>query len=711
MRYLWLALIIGLLSGCGGGGLSNGAALRAKNIPSTLSLTGARAGVPFETLTVHTSVKTTPVTASGEAEVAIYNEGPQHTRVVDPQGRTVLMGFVSPTNPNLNPSSTAQAMAYMALGGIFMKEAGRVTVLEYIHTLAGYDAFEDAVEAQITRDGFLDPEDATIQSTLATMVNHLMTTKARGVIATPTSATGLSVDTTVDDKLTFTNVYLRRVSLFMRRTGHRIGNTDVDEPNTPWQKLEMPAVARYGGITGTIDGFLKGEVAYTPVTSEPFDIPLSPNNAKRTYYQVNAVGPGSDPGTLFDDLPEAQKDELRVLELKTIFLDAFLVLIANAVIPVKGDQVDDFLKFIGSNSAVSDIINNLRTTVPQVYDLVVQGEYWQATKAILTSGYTSNTIMPLMGQLTIDYLESHSDLSQAELDDITSGMKDLLGTLGKIDVGFTLADSALLFHDIAVSTQAQKFEFTVTPGKVTVSAARTTISPTGTTLLTATVQDKDPNGVYEYQWTVSPNSNYWIENSHLVGTDDSPNGILVTNEEPVNIRSFVTTAGEAVATCTVFRLDGGRREVGTDDITITFDPQQVNIQTTHPVIQVTKQVVHLLDGGYSGHYCFWYLIPINEHAYYMRITGTWDQVGGSYFRQWNEPRANPNIYIASPYSELVIAPPANHYKVYVKNGWDGVVGGFSTEAAAQANLDSMVQGQLNYYNAHMTTTIEQYLTQ
>ncbi|MCC6686451.1 MAG: hypothetical protein IT205_05635 [Fimbriimonadaceae bacterium] len=712
MRYLWLVAVVCFIWGCGGNSGDGSPSLRATTITSTIEVEAIpRGGTPLEDLDVWTSAQTSDVSSTGTSSVVIYNEGPQYAEVQDPQGRPVLMGFLSPSSPNLSPRSTAIALAFLAVSGGWMKEAGRLTVLAELPTLPGFDALESAVATQLDADGYLNLDDKGFQSALSTVVLGAM---KRGAIVEPTQGSGLSANTSVEGKLSFQNVYLRRVVLFMRRTGYLPAEgATVDEPDTPWTRIEMPVVARYGGITGTIDGYIKGEVAYSPVTSTPFDVPRFPADAKKTYYQVNAVGPGWEEGPYGVSIPQEQRDELLTLELKTMFLDAFLVLLANVALPLGGEQVDEYLQFMAGNAVITDIISNLRTTVPQVGELCGQGKYYDAFKTLATAAYTSNTILPLVGQLTLDFLQANSGLTNEDLESLHGGMKGILDKMGKIDVGFTLADSALLFHDFAASNKVEKFELKVGPGTITLQADRTTIQPTGTTKIKAIVQDRDPAGTYEFEWTVSPNSNYWVEDRHLVGTDDNPSGLLTTLEDEVNIRSLVTTNGEATVTCKAFRLDGGRRGVGDDDIVITFDTAAENILTTmNPTIQVSKVVKQLGDGGYAGYMTLWYVFPIHEDAFFMRVTGTYNGPAGGgvpYMRQWNEPRANPSVFIQNPQPELNIPPPSGSYKVYVRALWDGVVGGFSTEAAAQANLDSMAAGQLSFYNANYTTKIEQYL--
>ncbi len=694
-----------VLVGCGGSSVNKGGGtLVARNITSAIDLPATGLN-----LSVATSAAVTTVSATNTANVTIFNEGPQYAEVKDNLNRVVLMGFLSPSAPNLSARSTAVAIAYLSLAGGFMKEEGRLTLLNEIHTLNGFSDVETEISNQINSIGYLNLDTPSFQTALSTLINGAMA-KTRGAIISPTTASGLSADTTVDSKLSFQNVYLRRVSLFMKRTGYiSADDQEIDLPNSPWTKIEMPLVARYGGITGTLDGFLKGEVPYSPVKSSDFDVPVFPADAKRTNYLVNAIGPGWISNATLDSIPAEQRNELVSLELKTVFLDAFLVLLANVAVPLKGEEVDNYLKFVGSNAAVTDIINNLRTTVPQLVDLLANGQYYDALKALFTSTYTSNTILPFLAQLTVDFIDQNSNLSDAGFDRINDGMKGLLDKMGKIDVGFTLADSALLFHDFAVSNKAERFELVVTPGNVTLTAGNTTIKPTATTTITAIVQDRDPNGTYSFEWTVTPNNNYWVEDRFLNGTDDASDGILRTAEDVVNIRSLITINGSAVVQCKVYRLDGGRRLVATDQITITFDTEASNIITTNPILESDTSMIQIQNNRWTARYTLYYLIPINDKAFFHRIKGVQTNGSNLYLVQWFDPRSDPSIYIQTPDQTLIKPPGPKTYKVYVKSGWDGIVGGHASQGEAQLSINSVIEGNLKSLNSSVTHVVEAYL--
>ncbi len=646
-----IALCLGVLAACGGGsGSSTATGMVVTTIDSTLNL-GA-SGVDPATLQIQTSISSGPVESDGTAEVDVFDGGPQYAEVTDSAGRTVLLSYIGEENPIFSAQTTAAALGYLYLSGPGLKGDARVRLLTEMDTLPGFDAFVAAIQSQLDTDGYLNFDSPTFQSAVETFVTGNLT-RSRGVIADPTTASGLSLDTTVQDKLTVQNVYLRRVNLYLKRVSYvdKDGKA-VDDTSPSWAKTEMPLVARYGGITGTIDGFLKGEVPYSPVSTNPaLEIPLLPNDAQQTKYEMYAAGPGFKKNAHYNSAPALIRDDLTTLELKTLFLDVFLVVLSNVALPVKGDQVDDFLKYVGGNAVVTDLINNLKTTIPQLSDQVAAGDYAGAMKSLFTSAYTSNTILPAMAQVMLDYL-SYTSISDASYDQIFSGMKGLLDKMGKIDVGFTVADLGILFHDIMKSEKIEKFTLTVTPGKITLQAGATKLKPTATTTIKAIIQDKDPSGTYEYEWKVSPNDDYELFDKFTNSTSISTGGLLVTSEDTVTIKSKVTTEGTAIVYCEAFRTDGGRRSVAKAQLSIAFSNESgAKIEGSHEwqylsgILQTTDQHGAPL---YQPQAVAFFDVPRRTGANFYELMTTRISSGTVVKRYLNEPVSYPLTGLPNP---------------------------------------------------------------
>ncbi|MET0282452.1 MAG: hypothetical protein ABW278_15195, partial [Steroidobacteraceae bacterium] len=624
--------------------------LAVAEVAGTVDFGGASLPTDIASYGVRTAAGRRQVSTDARVSTLIFAGGPQYAELLDGSGRTVMLGFVTPAEPTLSALSTAKALGYLALAGAWMKEEARLKLLAELPTLAGFPMLQGVVQQQLRDMGRLDLDKPELRSAIQLLVSSAYgpnpvatasaqrpTVRAQGVVADQTTASGLSLDTTVDSQLTVENVYLRRVSLFVRRNSYvNAAGQQVDETN-PFTRIDLPNVARYGGITGTLDGYFKGEVAYSPVrTTPPLDIPRFPGDAKSTLYQIFAIGPGfsSHPNlNVPADIIAAQQ----LLEVKALFLDAFVVLLANVALPLKGDQIDQYLEFASANAVITDIIGTLKNTMPDVVDKLAAGDYYAALQTLLTSAYTSNSILPAVGQVTLDFLWANTQINEDDYEMMFSGMKGMLDKLGKIDVGFTLADTFLLFRDIGKSKRIEQFLVTTTPGKVTLVAGASSISYTSTTTIDAVVQDRDPNGVYEFRWTVSPRPNYWVEDRTLAGTDDAPDGVLVTREDRVNIRSLVSTEGVATVQVEAFRLDGGRRQVGDGSTTVKFT-RVTQVVTTHANFQGISGIFQQSDGRYTAVIAAYVDLPLSANV--SQYVFERQQEGGG---RWRGGSINPPL--------------------------------------------------------------------
>lgn len=688
-KLLTLVFVALCMFGCGGNGSFGGGPptlLTATKVTSLVDL-GSPIIDDLSTLMVETSAKLSPVSAAGKADVLIFNNGPQFAAVKDSTGRIVLMAMLTSAAPNINAESTARAIAYFALGGPWKKAEGRLTILNELHTINGFTELVAQVQGQLDAVGHVNQEAGPIQQAIETFVNNALQ-GTDGVIVDPTTASGLSVDSTVEGVLTVQNVFLRRVGLHIRRTGYKDEAGVHEEPNTPWMKQEMPLVARYGGITGTLDGLIKGEVPYSPVTSTPpFNIPRYPNEAIETYYKMVAIGPGVTDGPGFNELTQEQLDDLSTMEYKSLFLDVFMVLLANAALPLAGDEVDDYLRFIGGNAALTDILNNLRTTVPQAAELMGEGKYYEAAKAVFTSSYTSNTLLPLLAQLTLDFIDQNSNLSDMTYDRIYGSFSSVLDAMGKADIVITLADTALLYADFLNSNRSEKFNITVIASNVTLQAERTTIRPTSTTRIKAIIQDRDPNASYLFKWSVEPHANYWVEDRFLNGTDDFPDHILPTGEDEVNIRSLVTTNGVGVVKCKVFHANV---EVGEGEIAITFDEAApTSITNLYNDYQAKTVVSQLSNGQWQGGGATYIDLPRDVDALDYNINMPRHDSLGSYYIVIREPLTVVEYFPASVGVIFWGQVPARKIRLWVRS-WGGSI--YNTQAEAKADIEGRIAG-------------------
>ncbi|ARU39961.1 hypothetical protein CCB80_01935 [Armatimonadetes bacterium Uphvl-Ar1] len=364
-------------------------------------------------LTPWSSGGATKFDASGRSNVTIYNNGPQYADVRNTEGKLVFISYLSDTQTVFNAVTTAEAMIFFASGGASQIDEGPATVLNGIKDFTGFSAVVEEVTNQIVTQGHISLTTGTLAAKIQAVVDSVRGTPApagRGTIAEPTSASGIFLDTIIDGKFKIQNNYLRRASGWLRRVEY-VDSEGIKhegpEAQTEYKKFEIKPPSRYGGFTGTAANILKGEFLWTPTVSDPYDIPLYPETAQSTTYELRVYGFGGNEGNVVSLAP-GESDEILELSFKSLILDAALPIIANIIIPLKGGAIEDFLKFAGSSSALSDLINISRETAPQLADQLSQGQVEDALTTLYETLLTSNTFLPAMLEIVIEYAESRN---------------------------------------------------------------------------------------------------------------------------------------------------------------------------------------------------------------------------------------------------------------------------------------------------------------
>jgi hypothetical protein len=340
------------LHGCGSGtdsGLSQAAngggstATGTTRLKAQISLPDGAAIANRADLSVWNSMTTAmKPAADGSAEIAIFEVGAHYTEVRDSARRLVLAGFMSLDQASLSAQSTAELLAYVALGGALHPVDARPVVLASIQGLPGFASLVNLVSTQLTNSGYLT-EDGALATALTDFARlqrgasaNFNLRQTKGTKVEPNAYdSGISLDTLVDGELKITNNYLRRGKLWLERTGYKSeAGVDVSE-SVVLKVLDLPVPSRYGGFLGTATEIYQGNYLWTPVTMPTESIPLFPAGALETYYRLSVVGPGAIEGDL-KKLPQERLNEQAVVALKAIVLDFVLPLVANILLPQWG---------------------------------------------------------------------------------------------------------------------------------------------------------------------------------------------------------------------------------------------------------------------------------------------------------------------------------------------------------------------------------------
>ena len=687
--FLALALSAGagsLLTGCGSGWNLGIGPIRGGGGSSTAGVTRLKAQlqlpegspVSLPDLAVWTSALTSKApSATGSVDLGVFAGGTQYAEVRDAERRIVLAGFVSTERTTLSAQSTAELLVYFALGGPLHTAQARPVFLTGLASLPGFESLVQLIRTQLTTQGYV-----TIEGPLATALadfrkaNLSITRVTRGTKVEPNAEdSGIILDTRVDGELKITNNYLRRGKLWLERTGYKTAES-TNNDTVLLKTLDLAVPSRYGGWLGTATSLWKGDYLWQPVTMPTEAIPLTPTNALETYYRLSVIGPGATEGDL-RKLTSERASEQPVVALKALILDFILPVIANIILPLNGEAIDNATGVINANAAFSDIINTSRQTIPDVFAKIGEGDYDGAVSLLWEAGWTSNSLLPLLATLL------------AGLFDITTPPSELLGkitgklsVLGAVDVIASAFDSGLWAHDVFSSKMASVFDITTTKAKITLVADASTLSPTATTNIRAVIQDQPKEAVYTYEWSVSPNGNYFLMDGDQKSTDKSAGGILLSKFEKVFIGSLVNSDGNATVRCKVTRVDKGKQEIGVDEVSLVFTAATSTVLGTPHFEGFAYQGQGAGSSGLWGYYSLMYVVvpKVPNARFYDLVENGYPSLPQRGGFQAVEI-ADPNL---TGFSEIVAQIGPNEY-------WHRVGGSVSTRYSSKASAEAAYQ--------------------
>lgn len=588
---------VGFLVGCGGRGTQLGVPSYTQGLFGiTVSLPPGSVSEPVQNLLVWTSGGETTPSPTGETNISIYNGGPQYTDASDSQGRMVLAGFLGTDRLELSVESTAELLTFFYIGGAQQIDGGGLIMLEGIETLAGFSDVVTEVTSQLQTIGYVDVEQPALKSALEAIAGTFAG-RGRGTIAIPTSDSGISLDTSIDGELKITNVYLRRLIGFLQRTGYRdASNQFVADPG-PVTQFNVNPPKRFAGTVGTITDLGKGEIAYSPVVTDAFAIPFeAPDGMEATVYELRMGGLGI--GNTYPNL--LQGDELsayKVHVIKAMLLDIIFPVIIKIILPVEDLGFGAVADFAGSSPVFTELLNTILLTAPGIYDLASAGKNQEAAIALYEAMVNNGIVLETFARF-ITVLGEHFSPKNffTTRGSATDAVLKRLRYIGIADLIVTSADMILSFADIGNSEMRSKFEILSTPGKATIVPQESIVSLDGQgTTMQAVIQDKDPNAVYRYEWSVT--EGYTLTNS-TGSTSTAPNGILVSSSDLVAIFDDTGKPGTATVTCNIVRINGLiDKPLDKPTVDIRF-VEEVSISPNPANVNINSSIT--LTGDYKG---------------------------------------------------------------------------------------------------------------
>lgn len=562
MLGVFAAAIAFAIAGCGGsdssaGGGGGGGFTGFTKTPMTAQLTlptGSKAE-PMTSLKLWTSGGQVTPDATGKGEVVIFNNGPQFTQAYDSQGRMVAAGFVGEGRAALNMDSTAQALVFFAVGGPLQKgKTSALTVLNGVKTMPGYPAVVSAVTGSLTTQGFISAEDPAVKTALNNVVQAVLSGgKSRGPDISPTtSASGLDLNDDVDDQVQITNNFFRRSYAFLELTGFKddLGNTVALNKELSQSWINMPG--RYNGNVDSATGLIKGQYQWQPVATDPFKVPASIAESDKeveVYYTLTTVGAGRTGGD-FDKMSTAQFVKWEETVFWTIYLDFFVQVFANLIVPLDGEALDSFTEFALKNDKAKQMISGLRSSMPDITSLTAQGKFPLAVASFVGSSQIESNIVPVTGEVFTAWAETKGHGLFTDQGDIVNRVGIASKRVGMISLASATERMAPL-ADLEQSDLVNVFEITSSRATVSLVPDRTEVGINSTTDINAVIRNKQEGAPYVYEWSVSPNDSAFLQDVKGGSTDESAGGILKTSESEVFIGNLTHNPLTTTVTCRV----------------------------------------------------------------------------------------------------------------------------------------------------------------
>ncbi len=528
-----------VLAACGGGGGSDDTQATApppvvtpvpvyatKTAGATVTLpTGSK--VAANQLTIVDSIASVTPAIDGTFQLPAYDNGTQIAIALSPAGNPMLMGFIDATHSTLSAQSTAQVLAWYALGGMLtLNESERAQYITQIPMLQAFPALVDAVTAEIVAnpDAF-----ATANANLTLAVNTFFqavtgsnsVTPTRvhpqGIVVSPSATSpqsGVALIETEPASAYVTNSYRRRTHVFVTRVKDTTDSDTTDSVDTPNAAAIVdfelpPTVGLAGGVTGSITDIFNAyfgnqPTAYAPQSSSPFSVPLTTGVDKTTYSIIN-VGPGGHGQDQIATLTPAQHAVLVQTAINGLVNDAMIPFIGNVMFGSGFLADSSNAPIAGTTSFRSALINNLEKemlgfipTLPGEEDKIIAGDYRGALDDLLFNVLNTGGVRTLIIKAATD-AAAEAGIDSTKLSTVVDKFNVIINAAGGV---LQVIDSGVYSTQLAGSDVVDTWSLVTSATKVTLSPATTKVSLGSTVVFTAAVPGADTTG-FSYQWTTS----------------------------------------------------------------------------------------------------------------------------------------------------------------------------------------------------------------
>ncbi|MGE0443439.1 MAG: Ig-like domain-containing protein [Gemmatimonadales bacterium] len=579
------------------------------------------AAIPVDAIRLSTSLGPVAVTPTGQFSTPAFGTGPQLLVATAPDGRPLLLGWLTGTTVTLNARSTAEAMAYFDLGGAFLPAAARDFLREQVAGRSEVAALEAAVATALGAPAATVSVD--VPAVLA--ARHTLRTQLAGsallparVAATAGRKPVISIDPLgarsgvvpheVDlNILQVTNQYRRRAVGLIDAVSYddADGNPHAAPSGGQTTELEIPPTVGLTSFGGLLADVVLGNLAWAEVESDAVPLPIAPADATATRYRLRVLGLGALSLAELNALPPAVKARLGRVVATSAVADVLVPVFLNVILDgdVAGDRIEAALKQPGAANYLNDCVGFLVGSLPEFADLMYQGRVKEGADLLWTTVLSSDSFQQLIFDLT-------SAVAGAILQDAARGEalraisqygKAFLGFISKVDLVMTASDVSLQLWQAYNSRAVETWELTVRPSKVKLNPGTNRISTADIRLLKAVVLGLE--GVAEgaalsYEWSATGAAGVLVDAQHR-GTHFESSSDAVTYEPSGSL-------GSDVVTVTVRREEAGvgtvvvgtaKATVEVGPVTVTLTPDRPELAHREPVTFTASVPSELAEGA------------------------------------------------------------------------------------------------------------------
>lgn len=462
---------------------------------------------PVAGLRVMNSLGPVELGAGGQAELPAFDGGPQLTAVVTAADNAMLLGWIDDQQQVLSARTTAEVLFYRQLGGWLVPQSLQPRLVELIREEIDLASVEAAIAAALAADpdALADGEPA-VSAALAQVTQSLLdAAEARSLLIDPSeSKSGLEVlHTTGVHRFQVKNWYRRRAHAWLMRVEYVPAGGTL--PVAAYEEIEdfsIPAVVGSRDVLATVMDLITGVIPWEPVELPARTLELYPDDAKYTRYELMTVGPGYGEGEM-DRLTDAQRDKRTQLVRYQFVVDFVVPLVANVMLPIGGEKIDDYLGWINGSGVVQDLVNILGSEVPNLWSNVETGDTAQAIKDVTKAILTSNTLRLVAFQKIWDGIFEADGLVHAN--QFGAIADKVMAVMTAVNLGLTAIDSIIQTVHWAESNGADSWDLVVTSANVQLSPEESHLPTNREQRLTCTLPnnraDDAPTLAYHFACT------------------------------------------------------------------------------------------------------------------------------------------------------------------------------------------------------------------